>query len=241
MTAGLIASLMNALNATTAAQAAKSTMDMNKKKETSKDILDDGLLSKATKETSDKAKDYFKTLSRDEKDELLLTLVEGGLSTREAIQVLNTGYISNGALKKLSPDIKRKISRMTGRELESAVGFGGDPDSDKDPKKKEQKKKLNKLREDAKNEQREWERQETEFQKNDPKVKRRVQAKQNIEKSKIETPKQLEKTDPLLQENNPTQKMKQGERMMKEAIKNGRLQEWEYQHVTPTSNIPVRP
>lgn len=239
MAAGLIASLIPLLEGSAAGVAAKGTMDMNKKKEGEKAILDDGLLSKSDTKVKG-GESPFKTLSRDEKDELMIDLVMSGLTTKEAMNVIKTGYISKGDLEKIPVPLRRKISRMTGQDLGVQIGVGG-PGDDKDPKKKEQKEKLDKLREDAKEQQREWERQETEFQKNDPKVKRRIEAKKSFEKAKAETPSQMERNDPLLKENSPTQKMKQGERLMKEAIKDGRVQEWEYNHVIPNSNIPVRP
>ena len=236
MAAGLIASLIPLLDVAAAGTAAKGTMDMNKKKGANKGILDDGLLSKSdTKVKGNESS--FKTLSRDEKDELMIDLVMGGLTTKEAINVINTGYIGKDTLKKLSPDLRRKLSRMSGQDLEAQLGFGGNGPDDDDDKKEKAKK----LRDEAEKEQREWEKQETEFQKNDPKVKRRVNAKQTMEKVKAETPGQIDPKDPQFKGNSPSQKMEQGEARMREAVKNGRGPEWEYQHVTPTSNIPMRP
>lgn len=236
MAAGLIASLIPLLEGSAAGVAAKGTMDMNKKKEGEKAILDDGLLSKSdTKVKGDS--NSFKTLSQAEKDELMIDLVMEGLTTKEAINVISTGHIGKDTLKKLSPDLRRKLSRMSGQELEAQLGFGGNGPDDDDNKKEKAKK----LRDEAEKEQREWEKKETEFQKNDPKVKRRVEAKQTMEKVKAETPGQMDPKDPQFKGNSPTQKMEQGEARMKEAIKSGRGPEWEYQHVTPTSNIPMRP
>ena len=233
MAAGLIASLMNAVNASLAAQAAKSTMDMNKKKEET-GILDDGLLSKSN--TKAKEGNKYKTFSKSEIDDLVLLLVEGGVPVKEAMNVAKTGYISPDTLKKLPVDLRRKLSRMTGQELEAQLGLGPGDDNDDDKKDKAKK-----LRDEAEKEQREWEKKETEFQRNDPKVKRRVDAKDAWHKANRETPHEIDPKDPKHLGNTPKQKMEQGEARMKQAMKNGTGTEWEYQHVTPTSNIPMRP
>lgn len=241
--AGLAASLLlkPALDAVMAGTAAKGTMDMNKKKEDSK-ILDDGTkTSKKPVEKKEKAKEpEYRTLSKSEIDDLMIMLVEGGLSTKEAKQIAKTGYIGKDTLKKLSPNLRRKLSRMTGQDLEAQLGFGPGDDGDDDDKKKNKKDKIKKLREDAEKEQREWESKETEFQRNDPKVKRRLEANEAWDKAHRDTPGQIDPKDPKHLGNTPEQKMEQGELRMKEAIKNGRGSEWEYQHVTPTSNIPMR-
>lgn len=237
--AGLAALLFKpALDAALAGTAAKGTMNMNKKKEDSK-ILDDG--TKTSKKKKEKAKEpEYRTLSESEIDELMIMLVEGGLSSSEAKQIAKTGYIGKDTLKKLSPSLRRKLSRMTGQDLEAQLGLGPGDDGDDDEKKKK-KEKINELRDEAEKEQREWESKETDFQRNDPKVKRRLEAKKAWDKSLRETPNQIEPKDPKHLGNTPEQKMKQGELRMKEAIKNGTGSEWEYQHVTPTSNIPMHP
>ena len=143
-------------------------------------------------------------------------------------------------MKKLSPGLRRKLSRMTGQDLEAQLGFGGMGDDEDDDKKKKKKEKINELRDEAEKEQREWESKETEFQRNDPKVKRRLEANEAWDKAHRETPGQIDPKDPQFKGNTPTQKMEQGELRMKDAIKSGRGSEWEYQHVTPTSNIPMR-
>ena len=84
--AGLAALLLKpALDAALAGTAAKGTMDMNKKKEDSK-ILDDGTkTSKKPVEKKEKAKEpEYKTLSKNDLDDLMIMLVEGGLSSSEA-------------------------------------------------------------------------------------------------------------------------------------------------------------
>lgn len=246
MAAGLIASLIPLLEASAAGTAAKGTMDMNKKKEVSKEILDDGLLSskkvekKNEKKPEDELASAIRSLSNWDKKELMLGLMlDAGLTKAQANQAIETGYIDSGILKKLSPSLKRKISRMTGDELAMQLGFG--PNDDQDPKKKDKKEKAKDLRDKAEDEQRAWEKEETEFQKNDPKVKRRVDAKDAWHKANRETPSQIDTKDPQFKGNSASQKMEQGELRMKEAIKSGRGPEWEYQHVTPTSNIPMRP
>lgn len=242
--AGLAASLLlkPALDAALAGTAAKGTMDMNKKKEGTPSlglkIVGDGSKTKAF-DTNVRDPQY-KTLSQAEKDELMIMLVEDGLSAREAIQIATTGYIGKDTLKKLSPNLRRKLSRMTGQDLEAQLGFGPGDDGDDDDKKKTKKDKIKKLREDAEKEQREWESKETDFQRNDPKVKRRLEANEAWDKAHRDTPSQIDPKDPKHLGNTPEQKMEQGELRMKEAIKNGRGSEWEYQHVTPTSNIPMR-
>ena len=237
--AGLAALLFKpALDAALAGTAAKGTMDMNKKKEGFK-ILDDG--TKTSKKEKEETKEpEYRTLSESEIDDLMIMLVEGGLSSSEAKQIAKTGYIGKDTLKKLSPSLRRKLSRMTGQDLEAQLGLGPGDDGDDDEKKKK-KEKINELRDEAEKEQREWESKETDFQRNDPKVKRRLEAKKAWDKSLRETPNQIEPKDPKHLGNTPEQKMEQGELRMKEAIKNGTGNEWEYQHVTPTSNIPMHP
>ena len=237
--AGLAALLFKpALDAALAGTAAKGTMDMNKKKEGFK-ILDDG--TKTSKKKEEKTKEpKYRTLSESEIDDLMIMLVEGGLSSSEAKQIAKTGYIGKDTLKKLSPSLRRKLSKMTGQDLEAQLGLGPGDDGDDDEKKKK-KEKINELRDEAEKEQREWESKETDFQRNDPKVKRRLEAKKAWDKSLRETPNQIEPKDPKHLGNTPEQKMEQGELRMKEAIKNGTGSEWEYQHVTPTSNIPMHP
>lgn len=237
--AGLAALLFKpALDAALAGTAAKGTMDMNKKKEGSK-ILDDGTKTSKKKEEKTKKPEY-RTLSESEIDDLMIMLVEGGLSSSEAKQIAKTGYIGKDTLKKLSPSLRRKLSRMTGQDLEAQLGLGPGDDGDDDEKKKK-KEKINELKDEAEKEQREWESKETDFQRNDLKVKRRLEAKKAWDKSLRETPNQIEPKDPKHLGNTPEQKMEQGELRMKEAIKNGTGNEWEYQHVTPTSNIPMHP
>ena len=229
--------LKPALDAALAGTAAKGTMDMNKKSEEKK-ILDDGTKTSSKKvEKKEKAKEpKYKTLSKNEIDDLMIMLVEGGLSTKEAIQIAKTGYISKDSLKKLSPGLRRKLSRMTGQDLEAQLGLGPGGDDDDDDKKK----KANELRDKSEEEQREWEKKETEFQRNDPKVKRRIDAKEAWDKAHRETPHEIDPKDPKHLGNSPEQKMEMGEERMKQALKNGTGTEWEYQHVTPTSNIPMR-
>ena len=214
--AGLAALLFKpALDAALAGTAAKGTMNMNKKKEDSK-ILDDG--TKTSKKKKEKAKEpEYRTLSESEIDELMIMLVEGGLSSSEAKQIAKTGYIGKDTLKKLSPSLRRKLSRMTGQDLEAQLGLGPGDDGDDDEKKKK-KEKINELRDEAEKEQREWESKETDFQRNDPKVKRRLEAKKAWDKSLRETPNQIEPKDPKHLGNTPEQKMKQGEENNANAI-----------------------
>ena len=116
MAAGLIASLIPLLDVGAAGTAAKGTMDMNKKEGANKEILDDGLLSKSDTKVKGES-DGYRTLSKAEKDELMIDLVMGGLTTREAMNVIKTGYISKGDLEKIPVPLRRKISRMTGHDL----------------------------------------------------------------------------------------------------------------------------
>lgn len=238
MAAGLIASLMNAVNASMAAQAAKSTMDMNKKKEDSK-ILDDGLLSKSNKKPAERK---YKTLSNSELDDLVLLLVEGGLSPKEAADIAKTGHISKEQLAKLPPEINRKLAKITGieyNELLSAIGGAPDPNDDDETKKEKasKKEKLDKQIEDAKQSVKNYKKGEAEFQNTDAKTKKINEAKQ-YQKGWNES--SFAKNTELL-ENSPEQKAEKIAEQMKDAAKHGRLTEWEYNNVSPTSNIPVRP
>lgn len=122
--AGLAALLLKpALDAALAGTAAKGTMDMNKKKEDSK-ILDDGTkTSKKPVEKKEKAKEpEYKTLSKNDLDDLMIMLVEGGLSSSEAKKIAKTGYISEDALGKLSPDAIKGIEGLTGISMAFPTG-----------------------------------------------------------------------------------------------------------------------
>lgn len=122
--AGLAALLFKpALDAALAGTAAKGTMDMNKKKEDSK-ILDDGTkTSKKPVEKKEKAKEpEYKTLSKNDLDDLMIMLVEGGLSSPEAKKIAKTGYISEDALGKLSPDAIKGIEGLTGIPMAFPTG-----------------------------------------------------------------------------------------------------------------------
>lgn len=231
-----------ALAAAAAGATTKVTKDVVKKIKEKK-----ALEGETEKPSEEKVEPEYKTLSRAEKDELMITLVEGGLSTSEVKEIMRTGYISDGQLKRLPVELRRKLSRMTGQDLEAQLGFGGpddngdDDNDDKDKKDKDKKKKLKELKEKAEKEQREWKDKEEEFKKNDPKVKRRVDAKEAQDRAHEEKPFEIDKKDPNFLGNTPEQKMQMGEARMKHAIEHGTGPEWEFQHVTPRSNIPVRP
>lgn len=238
----LIKPLLDAVLAASAVGATvKTTKDVAEKIKEEKHIKD------TAKALSEKEKPNYKKLSRAEKDEILITLAEGGLSTREIIEVLKNGYISNDQLKRIPIELRRKISRMTGQDLEAQLGIGGpdgngdDDDDDKDKKNEEKRKELRKLKEDAEDEQRRWKKKETEFQKNDPKTKRISDAKKGSERARSEAPTRIDKKDPKFSGNTPEQKMKIGEERMKRAIENGTGPQWEYLHVTPMSNPPIFP
>ena len=119
MAAGLIASLMNAVNATMAAQAAKSTMDMNKKKDKS-DILDDGLLSGKSK--SKGTSGTPRNLSKSERDDLMVMLGEGGLSSKKIKEIMKTGYISEEDIKSLPAEVIKNIEGLTGVSMAFPTG-----------------------------------------------------------------------------------------------------------------------
>ena len=227
------------LAASVVGAAAKTTKDVAEKIKEEKHIKD------TAKAPSEKEKSKYKTLSRAEKDELMITLVEGGLSTREVNEVMKSGHISDGQLKRIPVELRRKIARITGQDLEAQLGLGGmgpdDDDDDDDKNKKDKKKKLKELKEKAEKEQREWKDKEEEFKKNDPKIKRKVNAKEAQNRAHEEKPFEIKKNDPNFLGNTPEQKMQMGEARMKHAIEHGTGPEWEYQHVTPTSDIPIRP
>lgn len=235
--------LKAAAGAAVAGAATKVTKDAVKNIKEKKDIED------KAEAPSEKKEPEYKTLSKAEKDELMITLVEGGLSTSEVKEIMRTGYISDGQLKRLPVELRRKLARMTGQDLEAQLGFGGmgpddddDNDNDNDDKnKKDKKKKLKELKENAEKEQREWKDKEEEFKKNDPKLKRRVNAKEAQNRVHEEKPFKIDENDPNFLGNTPEQKMQIGEARMKHAIEHGTGPEWEYQHVTPTSGIPIRP
>lgn len=101
------------LDASLAGTAATGTMGMNKK-EATKPILDDGFLS-VSEGKGTKAKDpEYKTLSKDQINDLVLMLTIGGLSPKEATKIATSGYISEEQLKKLSPDAIKEIEGLTG-------------------------------------------------------------------------------------------------------------------------------
>ena len=230
--------LKAAAGAAVAGAATKVTKDAVKNIKEKKDIED------KAKAPSEKKEPEYKTLSKAEKDELMITLVEGGLSTSEVKEIMRTGYISDGQLKRLPVELRRKLARMTGQDIEAQLGFGGmgpDDDDDNDKNKKDKKKKLKELKEKAEKEQHEWKDKEEEFKKNDPKTKRRVDAKEAQDRAHEEKPFKIDENDPNFLGNTPEQKMQMGEARMKHAIEHGTGPEWEFQHVTPRSNIPVRP
>ena len=227
-----------ALAGATAGTVAKATKDVVEKIKEEKHIKD------TSKALSEKEKPNYKSLSRAEKDEILITLAEGGLSTLEIIEVLKNGYISNDQLKRIPIALRRKISRITGQDLEEQLGLGGPDDNgddDDDENDKEKKDKLRKLKKDAEEEQREWKKKETEFQRNDPKSKRISDAKKGSERARNEAPTRIDKKDPKFSGNTPEQKMRIGEERMRQAIENGTGPQWEYLHVTPMSNPPIFP
>lgn len=237
----LIKPLLDAALAGTAAVAATKVT-----KDAIKHIKEKKALEDKAEASSEKKEPEYKTLSKAEKDELMITLVEGGLSTREVNEIMRTGYISDGQLKRLPVKLRRKLSRMTGQDLEAQLGFGGpddngDDDDDKDKKDKDKKKKLKELKEKAEKEQREWKDKEEEFKKNDPKVKRKVDAKEAQNRAHEEKPFEIKENDPNFLGNTPEQKMQMGEARMKHAIEHGTGPEWEFQHVTPRSNLPIHP
>lgn len=248
--AGFTALLLKpALDAALAGAAAKGTMDMNKTKEGIK-VLDDETKTSSKKKVEKIEKEpKYKKLSPLEEYELMITLVEGGLSTRELNEIWKTGVISNDQLKRLPPDLRRKIAGMTGIDIEAQLGFGnmGDDDGDdndkdkKNKKDKEKREKLKKLKEDAEEEQREWKKKEAEFQRTDPKAKRRAEAKKTWEKARSETPTRIDVKDPKFLGNTSEQKAEQIGERMKQAFDNGTGSEWEYQHVTPRTNLPIHP
>lgn len=246
------------LDAALAGAAANGTMGMNKTKEgikvlgDDKKVLGDGKKTSSEKKVEKKEEPEYKTLSRAEKDELMITLAEGGLSTREIVKIMKSGYISDDQLKRIPVELRRKIAKMTGQELEAQLGLGSPDDNgddngddkdkkndDKDKKNKEKREKLRELKKKAEKEQLEWKKKEAEFQKNNPKSKRRAEARKMWDKAFNETLPQINKKDPKFLGNTPEQKMKMGEERMKQAIENGTGPQWEYQHVTPTSNPPV--
>lgn len=236
--------LKAAAGAAVAGAATKVAKDAVKNIKEKKDIEDKAKV--PSDEKAEKKEPEYKTLSKAEKDELMITLVEGGLSTREVKEIMKTGYISDGQLKRLPVELRRKLARMTGQDLEAQLGFGGmgpddDDDNDKDKNKKDKKKKLKELKEKAEKEQHEWKDKEEEFKKNDPKLKRRVNAKEAQNRAHEEKPFRIKENDPNFLGNTPEQKMQIGEARMKHAIEHGTGPEWEYQHVTPTSDIPIRP
>lgn len=101
------------LDASLAGTAAKGTMGMNKK-EATKPILDDGLLSVSEGKGTKAKEPEYKTLSKDQINDLVLMLTIGGLSPKEATKIATSGYISEEQLKKLSPDAIKEIEGLTG-------------------------------------------------------------------------------------------------------------------------------
>lgn len=235
----LIKPILDAILAASAVGATvKTTKDVAEKIKEEKHIKD------TAKALSEKEKSKYKSLSRAEKDEIMITLAEGGLSTREVIEVLKTGHISDDQLKRIPVELRRKIARITGQDLEAQLGLGGPDDNgddDDDENDKDKKDKLRKLKKDAEEEQREWKKKETEFQRNDPKSKRIADSKKGLERARNEAPTRIDKKDPKFSGNTPEQKMRIGEEHMKRAIENGTGPQWEYLHVTPMSNPPIFP
>lgn len=141
MAAGLIASLIPLLDTVAAGTAAKGTMDMNKKKDESK-ILDDGLLASSKKTKTDNNRKDGRPLSQKEKDELMIDLVMAGLSTGEAVKVVNGSVdlaVDPGMIEALR---KRAIyNKEHGLPLLTGIGPNGiePPEDDDDDKPKSEK------------------------------------------------------------------------------------------------------
>lgn len=101
------------LDASLAGTAAKGTMGMNKK-EATKPILDDGIISGFGDVGTKYKEPKYKTLSNEDRLDLEMMLVAGGLTPKEALKISMTGYISEEQLKKLSPDAIKEIEGLTG-------------------------------------------------------------------------------------------------------------------------------
>ena len=109
-------------DATLAGTAAKGTVNMMNNNDKTSPILDDGLLSKSETKTENKETPEYKTLSKDQIDDLMYYLTAGGLSGPEAKEVARTGYISEAQLKKLSPDVFGEIEKLTGVSMAFPTG-----------------------------------------------------------------------------------------------------------------------
>lgn len=263
MVEALIPSLISALNLGAAGTAAKGTVDMlnSGKTENTKVLEDDTPTTSTESKKSDKP--YYQYLSKMDKDELMIDLVAGGLTTREAKEVMRTGYISKENFIKLPQELQRKLARLSGRDVDVLLAGIGGPDDENDNDNDNDKKEKNSLKDKVKREidkAKNYAKGEKEFHENDPKeaakqnrkhwgdkkvdgmqdAKEASRAKtNNLERYKEVT--QMEKDDPRNLGNSPEQRAKQLERLRNEAIKNGNVDNWDYNHITPRTNLPVRP
>lgn len=101
------------LDASLSGTAAKGTMGMNKK-EATRPILDDGIISGFGDVGTKYKEPKYKKLSNEDLLDLEMMLVAGGLSPKESLKIATTGYISEEQLKKLSPDAIKEIEGLTG-------------------------------------------------------------------------------------------------------------------------------
>lgn len=147
MTGLSIPILMHALESALAGTAAKGTLDLNKKKEADKAILDDGLLTVTDKSDKKVNRKEARPLTREEKNNLVIDLVASGLKASEAIDLVNASVdlaIDPGVVEALR---KRAIyNKEHGLPLTTGIGPNGieppDDDDDDDKYKSEHDKKI---------------------------------------------------------------------------------------------------
>lgn len=178
------------------------------------------------------------SLSKSEKDELMISLAEEGFSTSEINRMLKDGRIMKSAWGKLSPALQRKLDRLTPEEWKSVEaqaqkratsgGNGNNDDNDDDDEKKKEKVKkgLDKLKKEADGEKK--------FKEEDPKSQRIKQAKEGQKR----TGKNVDHSPDELKELTGAEKAEKLGEQIRTAEKNGAMKYWEAAHVTPQHRLP---
>lgn len=255
----LIPGLIEAMNMAAAGTAAKNAVSI--KNDKTKKVLGDG--EKTPKETKDYGWIDISNLSGKENENLWIILSMGGIDTPRIKNIMKRGILSPYDIETIEnndPDVLVELmkaipgdwgERMKGmaesdydktrRGMLSSPSVNPQPDDDDDKKKKKEKKKKDLEDDLAEIEKSRAKRAKAkvEFNKNDPKSISKRAVEENTKRTgQFE---RIAEDDPKLLNNSPAQKMEKGAESLKKAINNGTKDQWEYGHVSPTSNVPIRP
>lgn len=260
----LIPALIQALGLGAAGTAAKGTMDMMNSDTSKTRVLGDGLTDKLAETPKNGVKP--KEISKADKDEIMLLLAEGGLSTREINKIEKTGFLPKEQFIRLPEDIQKKLAKLTGQDVDALLaGIGGNDfndDDDEETKKKKQKKAeetKKKVRKEidrakqydkgekefqakdpknvAKSNQERWGKTEYDFNGKNAKAESARKTNDPLRRNKVDY---VNNDDPKMRSLSPGEKADMLNKQRAKAIKNGTVQEWDYNHIKPLTNLPVR-